>query len=196
MNLTSYNDAKTKLIEGDYSVGNYFIQNNFVLESGYCKLLSGALEAALSEFKKISEIDFRANWAVKLIQLINNSMLEKPSYFQVRNFLEIDLNLLLKAGQAGFVEEIINKSDLLYSINPESFKFIARVMLNNEFYDVALFYLHKAKNQFYRDPEMHLMLANCYLIMGSKHQAKASINDCLRILPEYTPAKKLLLTID
>lgn len=195
MNLSLYRDSKNKLISGDYSVESYFIQNNFVLEYAYCKLLSGDLITAQKEFASISKIDFRANWAEKLIGIITSSVVKAPSYFQIRNFLEIDLNLLLGAGQAEFVEEIINKSDLLYSINPESFKFIARVMLNNQFNDVAMFYLHKAKNHFYKDPEMHLMLANCYLHAGSKKLAIDSINNCLRLLPEYEPAKKLLLTL-
>ena len=196
MNLSSYKDAKTTLISGDYSVENYFIQNNFVLEYGYCRLLSGDTKTALNSFNELTDIDFRANWAAKLIQIITNSIIETPSYFQIRNFLEIDLNLLLEAGQAEFVETIINRDDLLSSINLESYKFISRVMLNNDFYEVALFYLHKAKNNFYTDPEMHFMLANCYLKIGEKQLAKESINNCLRILPEYYPAKKLLLTLD
>lgn len=195
MNSISYNEAKNHLISGNYSVENYFIQNNFILEYGYCQFMSGDISAASNAFSKILDIDFRANWANKLIQIINNSIIETPSFFQIRNFLEIDLNLLLEAGQAEFIEIIINRADLLSSINPESYKFISRVMLNNDFYDVALFYLNKAKNNFYCDPEMHFMLANCYIKKGDNQAAKDSVNNCLRILPEYYPAKKLLLTL-
>lgn len=196
MNIESYNDAKKFFLLGDYSVGTFFKQNGFLLEYAYCELLSGNIEYANKEFDKIKDSDFRANWAIKLIQFIKNSISEMPTYFQVRNFLEIDLNLLLQADKPEYVENIINGADLLYSVNPESYKFISRVMLNNDFVDVALFYLLKAKDKFYCDPEMHLMLANCYLQKGESSKARIAANNCLAILPEYFPAKKLLAKIN
>lgn len=191
MNLESYKDAKNSFLSGDYSVENFFEQNNFVLEFAYCKLLSGNLEIAKKGFLSISEFDLRADWGNKLIQFIQGYVSKAPTYFQIRNFLEIDLNLLIKAGQAQFVENIINGADLFYSINPESYKFIARVMLNNDFVEIALHYLNKAKDKFYYDPEMHFMLANCYLKQYKTDLAKESIINCLKISPNYFPAKKL-----
>lgn len=192
----SYIDAKTKFFEGDYiSAENYFHQNNCVLEYAYCKLLEGDADKAKSAFLSIYKNDLRADWGRKLIQFIQGYVSEVPSYFQIRNFLEIDLNLLIKAGQPDYVENIINGADIFYSINPESYKFIARVMLNNGFHDVAIFYLNKAKDKFYNDPELHLMLANCHIQNRDINKAKASISDCLTILPEYFPAKILLAKI-
>ena len=191
MNI-AYQEAKNRFLSGDYSVEDFFKQNNFLLECAYCKLISGDLTEAEVVFSKLSAQDFRADWAIKLISFIQNKVLVIPSYFQIRNFLEIDLNLLLQAGQAQFVENIINGADLFYSVNPESYKFIARVMLNNDFVEIALYYLNKAKERFYNDPEMHLMLANCYIKKGEIPKAKESIQNCLTILPEYFPAKRLL----
>lgn len=195
MNVESYKDAKDRFLSGDFSVESFFQQNDFILEYGYCKLLSGDANKAKSAFKIISNQDFRANWGEKLIQFIQGYVTIVPSYFQIRNFLEIDLNLLINAGQPDFVESIINGADLFYSINPESYKFISRVMFFNDFTDVALYYLNKAKDKFYYDPEMHFMMANCYLKKGEKSLAKESINNCLSILPEYFPATKLLAKI-
>ncbi len=192
MNLELYQDAKNKLLSGDYSVEAFFKQNNCILEYAYCQLFLGNIEAAQKQFKKIENIDLRANWGVKLIQFIKNSIINHPSYFQIRNFLEIDLNLLIQAKQPEFVENIINGADFLYSVNPESYKFISRVMLYNDFTEVALHYLKKAKEKFYYDPEMHFMFANCYLKIGNISLAKESINNCLTILPGYFPAKRLL----
>lgn len=191
-----YENAKTRFLNGDYSVDVFFKQNNYLLEYAYCKLLSGDINMSATEFSKIKNTDFRANWAIKLVNFIQNSISEMPTYFQIRNFLEIDLNLLLQANQPQFVENIINGADLFYSVNQESYKFISRVMLNNDFTDVALFYLQKAKDKFYCDPEMHLMLANCYLLKGETSQAKSAVYNCLAILPEYFPAKKLLAKIN
>lgn len=192
MIVDSYLEAKNRFLSGDFSVKDFFEQNGFVLEYGYCKLMLGDDQGAKDEFSKIAEQDFRADWGQKTIQFIRGNVLNIPSYFQIRNFLEIDLNLLIKAGQAQFVENIINGADLFYSINPESYKFISRVMLYNDFADIALYYLQKAKEKFYYDPEMHLMLANCYLRQENTSLARESIKNCLDILPEYFPAKRLL----
>lgn len=193
MCVESYQEAKTKLLAGDYaSVESFFERNNHIVEYGYCKLLSGDIGWAKSIFGGASGHDFRANWAQKLVQFIEGRVTSMPSYFQIRNFLEIDLNILIAARKPEYVENIINGADLFYSINQESYKFIARVMLFNDFNGVALHYLKKAKDKFYYDPEMHLMLANCYAKAGENLKARQSINSCLTILPDYLPAKKLL----
>lgn len=189
---SAYQEAKEKFLSGDFTSEVFFEQNDLILEEGYCKLFSGDVTSAQKLFLKVSKFDFRADWALKLIQFINCYVSSVPSYFQIRNFLEIDLNLLLKFGQPQFVENIINGADIFYSINPESYKFIARVMLNNDFTEVALFYLNKAKEKFYNDPEMHYMLANCYLKENNINSAKESLDSCLGILPGYLPAKKML----
>lgn len=195
MSVESYKDAKNKFLSKDFSVESFFKQNNYMLEYAYCKLLSGDMQTAKYEFIKLENIDFRANWGAKLIPFIERYVSKVPSYFQIRNFLEIDLDLLIRAGQPVFVENIINGADLFYSINPESYKFISRVMLNNGFNEIALYYLNKAKDKFYYDPEMHFMFANCYAKSGDIFSAKESIKNCLTILPEYFPAQKLLASL-
>lgn len=192
MTLDSYIEAKKEFLSGDFSSEDFFKQNNYLLEYGYCRLLEGDVSAASAAFSQMADKDFRANWAEKLTKFIQGQIIDFPSYFQIRNFLEIDLNLLLQAGQAQFVENIIDCSNLFYSINPESYKFIARVMFNNDFVDVALYYLNKAKGKFYYDPEMHFMLANCYIKNGDKSKAKETLKNCLDVMPEYFPANKLL----
>lgn len=192
MTIDSYKEAKEKFLSGDYSILGFFEQNGNVLEYAYCKLLSGDAQGAKAEFNKIAKTDFRADWARKLVQFIEGYVSNVPSYFQIRNFLEIDLNLLLQARQPDYIENIINGADLFYSINPESYKFIARFMLNNDYTDLALYYLKKAKDKFFQDPEMHYMLANCYIKNGDMSLTKESLENCLAILPEYLPAKRLL----
>ena len=188
-----YLQAKSIFLAGDFdSTADFFINNGFILEYGYSKLLTGDTDLAKKEFSKISEQDLRADWAKKLIQFIEGYVVQVPSFFQVRNFLEIDLNLLLQAKRPEFVENIINGADLFYSVNPESYKFIARVMLYNDFTGVALHYLLKAKDKFYYDPEMHLMLASCYIKNGEPILARKAVNSCLDMLPDYFPARRLL----
>lgn len=188
----SYKDARNKLLSCDFSCEAYFEENKLLLEYAYSKLLSGDLKSAKKNFALISENDFRADWAYKMIQFIERYVTIAPTYFQIRNFLEIDLNLLIQAGQAEFVENIINGSDIFFSVNPESYKFIARVMFFNNYIDLALYFLKKAKDKFYYDPEMHFMLASCYLQSNDIYNAKDALETCLTILPNYFPAKILL----
>lgn len=193
MSATSYKEAKESFLSNDFaSSETFFKENNFMLEYGYCKLLSGKADDAKLIFKGLADIDLRADWAEKLIQFIEGYVPNVPTYFQIRNFLEIDLNLLVNSGQPEYVENIINGADLFFSANPESYKFIARVMFNNGYDELAFYFLKKAEEKFYYDPELHLMLANCYLKNGEKLLAKKALNNCLRILPDYFPAKKLL----
>lgn len=191
MNLE--NDAKNKFLQGDFvSAEKMFKQSGQVLEYAYCRLFAGDLKEAEFEFSKISDNDLRANWAKTLISFINLYVPKKPTYFQVRNFLEIDLHFLIQAAQAEYVENIINGADIFYSVNPESYKFIARVFAFNNFDEIALLFLKKAKDKLYYDPEMHYMLAVSYLKLNDLDLAKLSLQNCLEILPGYFPAAKLL----
>ncbi len=188
--MLSYEDAKNSLLNGDSSYADFFKENGYTLEYGYCQIFKGRLIVAKHELKKL-ENDLRADWALKLINLIEKRTDKLPSYFQIRNFLEIDLGLLLSAKRPDYIENIINSADILYNINQESYKFIARFMYNNNFEEVALYFLLKAKNKFYKDPEMHYLMANCYIKMRHADLAKKSLNACLQIIPDYLPAKKL-----
>ena len=99
MTIDSYKEAKEKFLSGDYSNSDFFNQNGYVLEYAYCKLLLGDAQGAKTEFARISKTDTRADWGQKLIQFIEGYVTYTPSYFQVRDFLEIDLNLLMQAKQ-------------------------------------------------------------------------------------------------
>lgn len=196
MEIKSYIDAKNSFLSGDYSVEKFFEKNNFQLEYAYCKLLIGDIIEAKKGFAGIADHDTRADWGARLIQFLEGYVETPPTYFQIRNFLEIDLNLLINAGQADFVESIINGADLFYSINPESYKFISRVMLFNNYIEIALYYLNKAKEKFFYDPEMHFMMGNCYYKKGEIPKARKALANCLSILPQYFPAKNLLDRLD
>lgn len=192
MSLT-YSEAKKKLAECNFlDCESYFESNRHFLEFGYCKLLRGNLQEAKEILALVRASDVRADWASTLIQFIEQYVKVVPSYFQIRNFLEIDINLLIKSAQSAYVENIINGADLFFSVNPESYKFIARVLINNDFHEVAFDFLLRAKDNFYFDPELHLMMAQCYIKQGNLKLAKASVGNCLSILPEYFPAKEIL----
>ena len=58
-----------------------------------------------------------------------------------------------------------------------------------------MFFLDRAKNYFYHDPELHYLLAYIYYNNNDFAQAKKALDDCLSILPKYFPAENLLKQI-
>ena len=79
---------------------------------------------------------------------------------------------------------------------PDGARYIIDELYNNGFEDFAMYFLTKAKNYFYNDPELHYLLAYIQFEKKDYITAKKHSQDCLRILPNYYPAKKLLENID
>lgn len=190
---TEYEVAKQKLLDLDFkNCEEYFRKNKLYLELGYCELLKGNLSNAKASFANISHINPRAHWALRMIQFIEGYVTFLPTYFEIRNFLEIDIHLLLKANKMEWVENIINGDDLFYSVNGESYKFIARVLMYDDYPEVAKIYLDKGINNSYGDPELHIILADYWIYKNDIENAIKVLKNCIRILPDYYPAKKRL----
>ena len=193
MILSDYKKAKEELLAGDnIDCQQFFVKNGCVLEDAYLHFFSGDLEYAKKQFERIEDFDIRAHWALFEIALIEGEVLEYPSYFEIRNFLEIDLNILIKYCQGTFVEKIIRYADYMYTINPEVHKFIGRVLYNNDLKEQGMFFLNRAKSYFYHDPELHFLLAYIAFMDKDYTKARKSVEDCLRILPDYFPARNLM----
>lgn len=187
--MINYNTAKKRLESGITEDKIFFKDNGNILEYGYCLLLEGNL----SEAERIlrTQDSTRADWAVKLIPFMRGHVLTLPTYFQIRNFLEIDINLLIMAKQTDSISYILGGADILYSVNCETYKYIARVMMNNGFFEIAENYLSSARSNTYNDPELHFMYCQYYIHCQEFDKALQSIENCLKILPEYYPAIKI-----
>lgn len=171
----------------------FFEENKFYVEAGYCYIILDKLERAQEMFNQAKDYDVRARWGLLLIQMIKEDINSFPTYFQVRNFLELDLNILILYCKGNYIEKIIRYADFMAYYNPECYKFIGRAFWANNLIPAALFFLRKAKDKFYQDPELHYLLA--YIFYHNEkniEQCKKSLNTCLEILPEYAPAKNLL----
>ena len=99
-----------------------------ILENAYDCLVNENLEEAKKNFQLIKEQDIRASWALFVISLIEGDVREYPTYFQIRNFLEIDLNMLIEHYKGEYVEKVIRYCDFMFNINPEVYKFIGRCL--------------------------------------------------------------------
>lgn len=191
--INDYEQAKYKLLTFalDDECQRFFEKNNYLLEYAYCKLICGEPEISKQVFDSIRECETRAHWASIMTGILLEKLTPYPSYFEIRNFLEIDLNLLINYEKGEYVEEIIKYADLFSAVNSETHKYIGRVFWNNELYSYGKFFLERAKNYFYQDPELHVLLANAYEAEGNKDKALNSVENCLKILPGYFPALDL-----
>lgn len=153
----------------------------------YLAILNDDLDAAKMIFSKNDSP--RGRWGNTLVSILKGYMTLFPTYFGIRNFLEIDLDFLLKNEKINFVEQCLGALDILSSINQETYKFAARVMLENHLYTSALKYLDKSKLMYYNDPELHFIYAKYYMDIRNFQNAYLCINECLKLLPDYYPAQ-------
>jgi len=195
--VLEYAKAKEKLLANmDKSCQHFFVKKGYILEQGYYKLLQDDLSSAKQIFEAIKDENIRASWALFMISMIEGKIKEYPSYFVLRNFLEIDLNILIHYYKGNYVENIIRYSDFMFNINPEVYKFVGRVLYNNGLEQPAMYFLEKAKNYFYNDPELHYLLAYIFYKGGEYLKAQRALTDCLEIIPEYFPAINLTRKIE
>ncbi len=116
--------AKERLLaSADMECQQFFVKNNHILENAYLELLNQKPEEAGKLFLRIKENDIRAHWGVFLAMLVQGKLDGYPSYFELRNFFEIDFNLFINHGLGDYVENILKYLDFLCAINPEVYKF-------------------------------------------------------------------------
>lgn len=193
----NYGEVKKDFLSGKIKgCKTYFENNKYYVEAGYCCIVLDELDKAKELFQKVQGVDTRAKWGLILLQMIKGDILTFPTYFQIRNFLELDLSILILYCKGEYVEKIIRYADFMAYYNPECYKFIGRAFWANNLMSAAMFFLRRAKDKFYQDPELHYLLA--YIFYNNDRNidlAKKALGACLGILPEYAPAKKLYAQI-
>lgn len=171
----------------------FFSENNCTnavkpgsLEHAYLAILDNDLLCAKKIFDALDSP--RARWGRALVEILTGYIEDYPTYFEIRNFLEIDLEYLLKNEKLDYVEQFLGSLDLLVGINNETYKYTARVMYGNKLYKASREFMDKSESLFYNDPELHFMYAKYYMDFGSYKDAEYHVEECLRILPDYYPA--------
>lgn len=190
--VLNYETAKKELLtSAKCECQNFFYDNGFLTEAAYAELLNNNLPKAKKLFQVMKNQDSRARWGMVLTGLIEGLLHEPPTYFGIRNFLEIDLDILINHGKGEYVEKILTYSDFMSKYNPEVYKYIGRVFLNNDIKPQAKAMLMLAKDCFYNDPELQYLIAEMYYKEKDFENAEKHINNCLNVLPEYFPAIQL-----
>lgn len=189
--------AKIYVKENDYlHAGEIYRSLGYLYEYGRCLLLQGKFDKAKSLWLSIDPNSSAVLWGRSLIEFIELYVEHLPTFFQIRSFLEMDLDALLNANLIGYCENIINGADLFAKSNTESYKFIARVLVNNHYHKLAEVFLEKAKEICYVDPEVHFLCAKCSLFKNDTKEAKKSLKIAIDKGFGYYPAKKLLNEIN
>lgn len=185
--------AKIFLQEGDLNQAyNFFNQAKNFQGCGYCKFLTGNLAQAEIIMTMIKDSSPFANWILFLIDIIKCENKRVPTYFQIKNFYEQDLNMLYKAGQIEYAKKIIEKNNFLERYNKEIYKMTARVLMNNEILVEAQRYLKKSIDICYKDPETHYMLAEIYIKSANIEKARQEFLKCIEVSGTYLPAENRL----
>ncbi len=181
----------------------YFFQNNFTkslaiyeklnnfYHVGYCWLLMGEPEKALETWQKAPSSPAQ-NWGVVLCESFIDKPKTLPSYLQIRSFLERDLNAFLKLNLVSYVQKVIDISEFLEEINPETNKIIARTFLYNNYPVYAKEYFNRAFDFTTEDAELYYLLALYYQMVGEHADAKNSLRRAIALNDNYVPAKLLL----
>ena len=164
------------------------------LEHAYLCLLNNDLSSAKAIFSKIDNP--RGIWGTILVSILEGYMEIFPTYFQIRNFLEIDLDFLLKNEKLDYIEQLLGALDIFADINQESYKFVARVMFENNLLSAAFNYMQKSKDIYYNDAELHFMLMRYYIKVHDFEQAYFYANECLQLIPDYYPALSMKQKIE
>jgi len=191
MNL-DYKTAKENFLASRFDgCQKFFVENGCILELAYYEILAENLQEAKKLFELVKDKDIRAQWGVYLVSMLEINVTTYPSYFELRNFLEIDLNILIQNCKGQYVQNILGYADFMSKINPEVYKFIGRVFYKNGFQKEGMVLFERAKDTFYNDPELHFLIATAYLDAGDKTKALHYAKTCQKVLPDYYPAVTL-----
>lgn len=159
------------------------------VEHAYLAILDNDLTTAAAVFEAVDSP--RARWGMALTGILSGFMEYYPTYFEIRNFYEIDLDFLLNNEKIDYIENLLGSLEVLSTINNEVYKYTARVMYEHKFYNSAFEYMEKSKTMLYKDPELHFMLAKYYIDTNQYKLADYYLSECLEIVPSYCPAIKL-----
>ncbi len=185
--------GKINLEEANYNNAySFFLKANNLSGCGYCKFLEGKIEEAKEILILLKDSSPFVNWILFLIDLCTSIKDIYPTYFQIRNFYEQDLEMLFIAKQYEIIKKILNKNYFLEKFNREIYKYSARVLKNNTYEKEAEILLKKSLDICYKDPETHYMLGEIYLNQDKKEEAIKEFKKANEVNQGYNPANDRL----
>lgn len=165
----------------------YFNKAQSVLGCCYCHILNDKISEAQVLLNLVRNSSPCINWLISLTNILDGKEDIFPSYFQIRNFYEQDLELFFQYNKEKYIKTIISKQDFLEYFNREIFKYTGRVLLNNNLLDKSEELLLKSLDIYYNDPETHFLLGEIYL-NTDKEKAVKEFKLSSEVNGNYLPA--------
>lgn len=169
---------------------------NSIHGCAYCRFLQGNITEAKILLNLIKGESSAVNWLIALTEIIEGTNENYPTYLQIRNFYEQDLDMLLMCEQTELAGKIIAKNSVLEYFNREIYKYSARVLFNYNQIDKSEKLLRKSLDIFYNDPETHFLLGEIYLKQGKIQKAKGAFETANEVSGLYGPAYKKIIEIE
>lgn len=159
---------------------------------GYCYFILGEINKAKETLFSINNYSTFTSWLIFLTDFISGSIKLPPTYLQIRNFYEQDLDMLLIAEKYDTAMKMINQNKYFEKFNREVYKYSARVLFNHNFTNDAENFLKKSIEIYYNDPETHYMMGEIYTSKNEIENAIKEFKTSIEIFGEYMPANKRL----
>ncbi len=182
--------AKQHFYKGEYKEAlEIFSKKNKYYEAGLCSLLLKDEKKAREYWQQNERRCPACAWGLCVLGYINLKAEKIATFFQTRAFLEVYLNLFLENELIEWSQNLVSSCDILYRSNPEAYKFIARALYANGYFELAITFCQKSLRLFYADPEALLILSQCQYLLKNRPEALDSVNRVLNMVPDYYPAK-------
>lgn len=181
--------GKINIQEGSIDKAKYYFNKaQNIIGCTYCHILNENLTEARILASTIKNSSSVIKWLLVIINILDNTEGEYPTYFQIRNFYEQDLELLFKFKKKNYIETIICNQIYFEYFNREIYKYTGRVLFNNGIDNQSEEFLKKSLDIFYNDPETHYLLGELYLKQNRLEEAKKSFKISNVVNTEYKPA--------
>ena len=188
--------GKIELYSGNIDEAeNFFTKAGYKTGIAYCKFLKGEFAEGYKILSDIKEQSSFCHWLICIIEIFLNKKENIPTYFQIRNYYEQDIEMLFLYKRDKEIGNILNFSQYISNFNMEIFKYNGRIMLNHGFNEIAERFLKKSLDVCYNDPETHYLLGELYIKTNRIQLAKESFNKCIKVNNGYYPAEIKLKTI-
>ncbi|MBR2068733.1 MAG: hypothetical protein IJ877_03120 [Candidatus Gastranaerophilales bacterium] len=181
--------AKDYFYKKDYkSALEEFKKEENYYGAGLCSLLLCDTKNA-QNFWSVNKNCPASRWGLCILDYIQLKTDKIPTFFQTRAQLEVYLSLFIENNLIEWAQNIVSCCEFFFRANPESYKFIARALYANGYFQLAINFCKKSLRFFYSDPEAFLIMAQCQFLLADLAEALDSVNRTLAIAPSYYPAK-------
>jgi len=159
----------------------------------FCSILLKNLEEAENLLIQADKSSAK-NWCMFLIELFKGNINKriKPTFFQIRHFLELTVYHLLVLQNNEYLNCILSELENLSEINLDSKKAIAAAYFHAGKLDIAQSIFMSLANENQYDGEIFFNLGQIHLQKNNYQEAVSMFMNALLLLPEHYPSKLFL----